>query len=118
MTTFTHNGTTMTCELSNKAKEMGIEAFSIKGVRWFQKTYGNTYHIAYVSALVNGRWQELGATKTEYGYGDHYLVTAGDWLIENGFINCTTGYALVNYSVREALNIEHYSEDVKRKKDM
>lgn len=118
MATFTYNGATLSCEISSKAKEMNIEAFSIKGVRWFQKSFGNTYHIAYISALIDGTWVELGSTEMSYGYGGHYLVTAGDWLIENGFINCATGYALAGCGVREALNIEHYSEDVKRKKDM
>lgn len=99
-------------------KAANIEAFAVKGVRWFQKTYGNTYHVAYISALINGQWLELGKTAVQYGYGEHYLVTAGAWLVENGFIECNNEYFLADYSVRDALKVEHYSKDVQRKRDM
>ncbi|MNX93826.1 hypothetical protein D3C86_1260320 [compost metagenome] len=120
-TTFRHNSNTHAVSLSKKAKDMGIEKLSVKGVRWFQKSYGNTYHTIYISALINCVWQDLGHTEEEhYGYGDHYLVTAGKWLIENGFVDCdeSEGYFLANVSVREALNVEHYVQDVKRKRDL
>ncbi|MNR05405.1 hypothetical protein D3C85_1214360 [compost metagenome] len=121
---FTINGQQITLKLSQKAKDMGIEKIAIKGVRWFQKTYGNTYHVSYISALIDGKWIELGRTKMQYGYGDHYLVTAGEWLIENGFIehnsesDSQAAYGIAYRTVREILDIEETSEDVKRKKDM
>lgn len=117
-TKFTHNGAALKVSLSEKAKEMGITAFSVKGVRWFQRPYGNTLHIAYISALIDGVWTDLGSTDMHCGYGDHYLVSAGDWLIANGYIRCGTGYCLAKTSVREALNIEHCVDDVECKKDM
>lgn len=118
-TKFTHNGETLEVSLTEKAKEMGITAFSIKGVRWFQKSYGNTYHKFYISALVGGVWVDLGESiHTEYGYGEQYLVSAGEWLIKHGYLDCTTGYCLAKTSVREALNIEHCVDDVECKKDM
>lgn len=40
-TSFRINGTTKAINLTEKAA--GIQAFSIKGNRWFQKSYGNTY---------------------------------------------------------------------------
>jgi hypothetical protein len=110
---------------TTKAKEMNITAFAIKGVRWFQKSYGNTYHTTYISALVDGKWVDLGSTEKEYGYGEHYLCTAGKWLINNGFIleaadnsQLKNGYQFNSYSFRQANAIEHFASDVKRQKDM
>lgn len=113
---FNINGTTETVKLTEKAA--GIQAFSIKGTRWFQKSYGNTYHVAYISALVDGTWIDLGETKMQYGYGDHYLVTAGQWLIDNGYVECDSEYFLSNYNVREDFVVEYHAQDVDRKRDL
>lgn len=103
---------------TQKAKDMNIEAIAIKGVRWFQKSAGNTYHVSYISALINGKWEDLGNTGMKYGYSDHYIVSACDWLLEAGLINGMNEYDLSNWSVRKELNIEVSVEDVQRKKDM
>lgn len=116
----------MTISYTAKAKEMNISRISVKGARWFQRTYGNTYHTAYISALIGDKWVDIGSTEIEYGYGEQYLCTAGKWLIENGFIENTPeynyslkdGYQLNNYEFREANNVDHYVVDVKRKKDL
>lgn len=117
MATFNHNGAKFEAVLTEKAKAMGVEKLHIEGRRWFQKSYGNTYHTAVISALIDGKYVELGKTRITYGYGDHYQVTAGEWLIANGFIACDEkeGYALANYSIREALNVETMATDVKKK---
>jgi hypothetical protein len=48
----------------------------IVGRRWFQKTYGNTYHT--VEVYLNGQFAyKSGRT---YGYGDQYVQTAFAWL--------------------------------------
>ena len=52
-----------------------IETLKIYGRRWFQKSYGNTYHTTTV--IVNGEEMKSGIT---YGYGNHYLQTAADML--------------------------------------
>ena len=45
--------------------------------RWFQKSYGNTYHS--VSIYQGG--QRVAYTPTpRYGYGDQWIVTAGELL--------------------------------------
>lgn len=103
---------------TQKAKEMNIEAISIKGVRWFSKAYGNTYHKVYVSALIGGVWQELCQSEKAYGYDDHYIVTACQVLMDAGFIQAESEYGLSNHSVRKELNIETCTQDVKRRKDM
>ena len=57
-----------------------IETLVIRGRRWFQKLYGNTYHT--VTVVVNGRALK---SSIQYGYGNQYLVTAVDLLRENGY---------------------------------
>lgn len=46
--------------------------FIITVKRWFQKSYGNTYH----SVTVSKDNEFLGYIPFRYGYGDHYLNTA------------------------------------------
>jgi len=51
----------------------------IEGRRWFQSTWGNTYHT--VSIQIDGK--HVYTAPMEYGYGDQYIQTAERWLIEN-----------------------------------
>jgi hypothetical protein len=48
--------------------------------RWLQRLYGNTYHT--VSVLVDG--VHVGTSEPTYGYGTHYLHTAGVVMIRAG----------------------------------
>ena len=57
-----------------------IESLRIYGRRWFQKSYGNTYHTTRV--VVNG--EELKSEIT-YGYEEHYKETARQLLDANGY---------------------------------
>lgn len=57
-----------------------INTLRIYGRRWFQKTYGNTYHT--VRVIVND--QEIVSDIT-YGYENHYKETARQLLKDNGF---------------------------------
>lgn len=91
-------------------KKKKINTLRIYGRRWFQKTYGNTYHA--VRVIVNG--EEL-TSNIVYGYGDHYKETARQLLECNG------------YEVPEALKFYGYLYDngfdatvvdVARKKDL
>lgn len=113
--THTQDGPKMvTASLTEKAAD--FKEISVKGVRWYSA--GTTYHKAYISVLIGDKWEELGQTEMHAGYDNHYLVTAGDWLISNGYMTAESGYALGGWPVREALGITHYVQDVKRKKDM
>lgn len=116
-TKFTVNGNIESVRLTDKGRE--YDAFAVKGVRWFQKSYGNTYHKAYVSGLKDGVWQPIcHSTKMQYGYGDQYLYTAAQLMMDAGIIDCSDEYALNKPNVRQSLNMKHYAEDVQRKKDM
>lgn len=84
-----------------------INTMKIEGKRWFQRSYGNTYHT--VKVFVNG---EALTSEITYGYGSHYLQTAAELLKENGYdIPEDNGkaYAYV-------IDFPHTVEDVKRKK--
>ena len=39
-------------------------------------------------------------------------------MVDAGLIECSNEYALNQINVRQALNLEHYAEDVQRKKDL
>jgi hypothetical protein len=60
--------------------------FIITAKRWFQKSYGNTYHSVTIRENLFNAYQkndiiynkEVGRISFRYGYGDHYLNTAAD----------------------------------------
>ena len=86
-----------------------INTLEIIGRRWFQKSYGNTYHT--VTVIVNGEELKSGIA---YGYGSHYLTTAAELLKANGYVvpdDNGEAYALMT-------KYEHTVTDVKRKKDL
>lgn len=86
-----------------------IETLEIIGKRWFQKSYGNTYHTTTI--VVN--CEEL-KSDIVYGYGNHYLTTAAELLKANSYdIPNDNGEA---YAMM--IKYEHTATDVKRKKDL
>lgn len=102
------------------ARKKKIRSITIFGRRWFHKGPGNTYNTAEI--YVNGEF--VHKTQTQYGYGDHYLDLANDWLAENGHIDNPRGTRggrepLWHYC-RDLHNIEFsYSvADVARKVDL
>lgn len=113
-----HRENIMKTNFTSKAKEMNIQKFSIKGNRWFQKSYGSTYHKAHISAMIDDMWVDVGSSEMEYGYDEMYLVTGGQWLIDNGFIEAESGYEFAKRSFRDENSIEHYAVDVKRQRDL
>ena len=58
-----------------------INTLEISAKRWFQRSYGNTYHI--VKAVVNG--EEIVISDISYGYDNHFLTTAADLLRAKGY---------------------------------
>ena len=52
------------------------------GRRWFESSYGNTYHSATVAVLPKGsdRWIEVGSSGIHYGYGNQYEQTGREIL--------------------------------------
>lgn len=57
---------------------------TITAKRWFQKSYGNTYHSVLVEKISGEgeayKAEKIGYIPFRYGYGDHYLNTAASIL--------------------------------------
>jgi hypothetical protein len=54
----------------------------IVGRRWFQRSYGNTYHTAEV--FVDGRL--IGKTPKAYGYGEQYVQSGVELAQDQGYL--------------------------------
>jgi hypothetical protein len=68
---------------AQEGKTMNVpKSVLIVGRRWFQKTYGNTYNTATI--YVDGKF--VHKTAKQYGYGEHFLTIAADWLEQNGYM--------------------------------
>lgn len=86
-----------------------INTLEIIGKRWFQKSYGNTYHTTTV--IVNGEELKSGI---KYGYENAYLQTAADLLRANGYEVPADNIE----AFRMVCEYPHDVEDVNRKKDL
>lgn len=86
-----------------------INTLEVIGKRWFQKSYGNTYHTTTV--IVNGEELKSGIT---YGYGNAYLQTAADLLSANGYEVPSDNLE----AFRMVREYPHNVKDVDRKKDL
>lgn len=92
----------------------------IEGRRWFQKTWGNTYH----SVRIFEDGKQIAYLHYQYGYGDHFLQTAWEWLGRNGHPELLEEYengTWKNYGtryLREIMGGTYSVIDVQRKKDL
>lgn len=77
----------------------------IEARRWFQKSYGNTYH----SVKVYRNKKLIGHEPFTYGYGDQWIQTAQKFLPE---LETPTLKGLRDIGATYSL------KDVKRKKDL
>lgn len=95
-----------------------VRTITIIGRRWFQKTYGNTYHSAEI--LVNGK--NVGRIDYAYGYGNQYLYSAFYWLEKEGYLTLERGNggheAPWRWAERNGVELAYSATDVGRKKDL
>jgi len=89
-----------------------LNGLHISGRRWFQRSFGNTYHT--VSIFDNGECIHI-SPKT-YGYGDQYLQTALAWLTDNGYPQCAGQNGTL--FIRETLGGTWSVADVARERDL
>lgn len=87
-----------------------MSGLHIEGRRWFQRTYGNTYH----SVRIYRNGESVVYLPFAYGYGDGFLQTAVEWLRANGYPDAQYGTRYL----RETLNGTYCVIDVSRKKDL
>jgi hypothetical protein len=84
----------------------------IEGRRWFQKTYGNTYH----SVRIYKDGECIYYSGKHYGYGDQYLQTALDWLKAQTLVPADAAYGTLY--LRETLGASYSVIDVGREADL
>lgn len=96
-----------------------IETIEVQGRRWFRRGAGGTYNTA--SIYVND--QKVHDLDMQYGYGDHYLWRAFDWLENNGyFVRERYGNSGMEapwmVAQRMGFKLLNYVTDVKRQRDL
>jgi hypothetical protein len=90
--------------------KLPIPGLHIEGRRWFQKSYGNTYH----SVRIYRTDCETVYLPMRYGYGDQFLQTAIDFLRTRGYGDAEYG----TQYLREQLGGTCSVIDVPRQKDL
>lgn len=93
----------------------------ILGNRWFDRVNGNTYNTAEI--IVDG--VTVHKTLRQYGYGDHYLTLAEEWLDSSGIVPARPKHANGSHTPgwqcwRDDLGIAYTyrASDVQRKRDL
>ena len=95
-----------------------IKSITVLGRKWWDKINGNTYHTAQI--MIDGH--TVGKTEFSYGYGDHYLQSAAEWLEKNGHIERERysnggGQPLWQYCADKGIHLE-YSASYGRKREL
>ncbi len=92
-----------------------MKTINITGKRWFQKSFGNTYHT--VSYSVDG--QNSVKLPMTYGYGDAYMYTAVTHMEKEGIIpEKLPGQTFKKYCKMNGIKLNITVKDVQRKKDL
>lgn len=92
-----------------------VKSIEIWGKRWFQKTYGNTYHA--VKVYVND--QLIGTSPISYGYGDQYIQTAEELLKKAGYLKRKDPrQSLWSYCSEKKIKLKYYATDVDTQKEL
>lgn len=99
---------------------MEITSILVIGRRWFQKSYGNTYHTFEIH--LNGTF--LYRSDPVYGYGDQFEFNALDFLVSRGYLDVPRGAhggftKLLSLACRDAgISYEVTVVDVPRERDL
>jgi len=99
-----------------------VKSIYLHGRRWFQRSYGNTYHTCEI--WVNGRL--IHKIPFTYGYGDLCVYNGAKWLADNGYGAFTgfgdacskTGCHPSGYCREAGIEYIQIVTDVKRKRDL
>ncbi len=97
-----------------------VKSIRLLGRRWFQKTFGNTYHTCEI--WIND--ELIHTCPYAYGYGSQYRQSAEAWLDENGYLRELEHYSnslnepLWHYCERKNIVLTDQVIDVQRKKDL
>lgn len=90
-----------------------MKSLTIIGRRWFDRTNGNTYHS--VTCIVDD--ENVGGVSFAYGFSDHYLQTAREYLEEKDLLPRDPA-PLWQYCLENGITLNRHVTDVARKKDL
>ena len=96
------------------------KSIHIHGRRWFDKVNGNTYHTSAI--FVDG--ELVHRTPFSYGYDDHYIQSATEWLDTSGYLPELEHYdnggseSLWRYCDRKNIKKVTEVDDLPRKRDL
>lgn len=92
-----------------------IKTMDVWGRRWYRRGAGGVYCKAYV--YINDKL--VHTTAEQYGYGDHYLTLAADWLERHGYTNREhPSEGLWRTAQRMGFKLNYQVTDVKRERDL
>jgi hypothetical protein len=91
-----------------------IKKLEIAGRRWYRRGAGGVYCKAYI--YINDKLVHV--TPEQYGYGDHYLTLATQWLRENGYIDLDERDQIWRLRDEKKFELNYYVTDVKRERDL
>lgn len=104
-----------------QSAEKGLpQSIEVRGKRWFQRSYGNTYFSARI--WVNG--ELVHELPKEYGYESAYFDAAWDWLGKNDYLGATwqdeDGRRVTpwQWASENGVQLDYSAEDVKRERDL
>ena len=96
-----------------------ITELHIRANRWFQKTYGNTYHRVRISIIYNDGTSESLDSGKHYGYGEGWNQTALTMLIEAGHTTKNTSHVYATqYAKTHGITTHTIVSDVSRQRDL
>ncbi len=105
--------TTFLGAITGKSKK--IKSIEIYGLKWFQKSYGNTYHR--VKVYVND--ELIAKSPITYGYGDYYIQNAEELLKKNGYLKRKDPtIPLRKYCKDRGIKYFAYAYDVKTEREL
>lgn len=95
-------------------EEIDIKSISIEGNRWFQKTYGNTYHT--VSALINKEYL-VTVPELTYGYDNQFETTIAKEMKKLGVLDIGKD-SFWRFCEDNNIEFSSVARDYDRKKDL
>lgn len=99
---------------------MTPHTITLLGRRWFQRTYGNTYHTCQI--MLDGK--TVHKTPMQYGYGQQFEQSGWEWLEANKLVPPRKQYpnggyeGTWEYAERHGITYEASAIDVPREKDL
>ena len=90
-----------------------MKSITLLGKRWFQKSYGNTYHT--VEVVVDGK--TVFYSPETYGYDSQYEQTAKEWLESSGLAKGIT-YPIRIWAEENGIEYTSRVSDVSRERDL